>query len=189
MDMKLPKTESKKDTATVLLAGTTGFVIDSFLFAGTGLPPGTTGALYATGALGLKKLYDSYKPTEDEKKLADVDKKCIDLARQNNKFINKCFDDTINNALEKHLRKKIEYIEFYANGSQLKYESLLKVNNLLKLLCKLSFYTEKRKHTQNFLKPIDDYCELFCNEIIDIDEFIKHILDELETITSLEETY
>lgn len=47
------------DSATILIAGTAGFVIDAALSVHGVFSPGTVGALSASGALGLKKAWEA----------------------------------------------------------------------------------------------------------------------------------
>src|ERR1700726_158618 len=51
----LRESEGAGDTATILVAGTIGFVVDAALSVHGAFSPGTVGTLSAGGALGLKK--------------------------------------------------------------------------------------------------------------------------------------
>lgn len=65
----LSKTSSKSDVAVVLIAGTTGFLIDAGLnFIGF-LQPGAVGVTFASGALGIKKGIEAFTEKKKIKKL------------------------------------------------------------------------------------------------------------------------
>lgn len=65
----MSKASSKGDVAVVLIAGTTGFLIDAGLNAIGFLQPGAVGITFASGALGLKRGIESITEKRRAKKI------------------------------------------------------------------------------------------------------------------------
>jgi hypothetical protein len=80
----LNKVETKSDLATVLIFGTSGFLLDAGLNVVGFLEPGLVGVAAASGALGIKKAAESAlakrsEQKEKEKRLDEETKRATEL--------------------------------------------------------------------------------------------------------------
>ena len=55
----LSKAETKLDSATILVFGTTGYILDAQINVFSQIEPGVCGILFASGFLGLKKGFEN----------------------------------------------------------------------------------------------------------------------------------
>lgn len=104
----ISKASSKGDVAVVLIAGTTGFLIDAGLNAIGFLQPGAVGITFASGALGIKRgieaMTEKKRAKKIEKQEQDNDKKQMEDKVENlKKLLHKLNDNDPQETLDKDL--------------------------------------------------------------------------------------